>query len=491
MPASTRSEATGSTCYDACHMKTDFSQLALSQALLTVASELGFATATPIQAQAIPVLLEGKDLVGQSKTGSGKTAAFGLPMIDKVDLRTREPGALVLCPTRELAAQVARELRKFGRRHPGLSVVVLSGGEPVRFQATALSRGSHIVVGTPGRVLDHVRRENLRLGGMATVVLDEADRMLEMGFQKEVEAILKDLPTKRQTLLFSATFPGSIEALSAKYQNKPVRIRVEDDPEQTSDTCQWLVRAKVDGKPAALMNILEQHPHESALIFVNFKSVAATVESELSKHGLSVASLHGDIEQFDRDRVMAKFRNGSTRVLVATDVAARGLDVAKLDLVVNYELPSQPEVYLHRIGRTGRAGKPGLAISLCGERDGGRIKEIERYMGMPISLAPSPSSTPPSPSSRRAPTAEPAATRDAKMQTLRIAGGRKDKLRPGDILGALTGEAGGLSAEHVGTIEIHDRFSYVAVSKAESAKALRSLCDGRIKGKRFKTTLVQ
>jgi ATP-independent RNA helicase DbpA len=165
--------------------------------------------------------------------------------------------------------------------------------------------------------------------------------------------------------------------------------------------------------------------------------------------------------------------------------------VAKLDLVVNYELPSQPEVYLHRIGRTGRAGKPGLAISLCGERDGGRIKEIERYMGMPISLAPSPSSTPPSPSSRRAPTAEPAATRDAKMQTLRIAGGRKDKLRPGDILGALTGEAGGLSAEHVGTIEIHDRFSYVAVSKAESAKALRSLCDGRIKGKRFKTTLVQ
>jgi len=464
-------------------MKTEFSQLALSQALLTVASELGFATATPIQAQAIPVLLEGKDLVGQSKTGSGKTAAFGLPMIDKVDLRTREPGALVLCPTRELAAQVARELRKFGRRHPGLSVVVLSGGEPVRFQTTALLRGSHIVVGTPGRVLDHVRRENLRLGRIATVVLDEADRMLEMGFQKEVEAILKELPAKRQTLLFSATFPGSIEALSAKYQSEPVRIRVEDDPQQASEIRQWLVRAKVDGKLAALVRILEQHAHESALIFVNFKSVAATVENELSKHGLSVASLHGDIEQFDRDRVMAKFRNGSTRVLVATDVAARGLDVAKLDLVVNYELPSQPEVYVHRIGRTGRAGKPGLAISLCGERDGGRIKEIERYLGMPISTEPSALSF------TRATPAEP--TRDAKMQTLRIAGGRKDKLRPGDILGALTGEAGGLSAEQVGTIEIHDRFSYVAVSKAESAKALRSLCDGRIKGKRFKTTLVQ
>jgi ATP-independent RNA helicase DbpA len=265
-----------------------------------------------------------------------------------------------------------------------------------------------------------------------------------------------------------------------------VRIRVEDDPRQASDTRQWLVRTKVAGKLAALMGILEQHPHESALIFVNFKAVAATVESELSKHGLSVASLHGDIEQFDRDRVMAKFRNGSTRVLVATDVAARGLDVAKLDLVVNYELPSQPEVYIHRIGRTGRAGKPGLAISLCTERDGGRIKEIERAMGMPLSQAPSSSSTPPSSSSSSS-----SSSSDAKMQTLRIAGGRKDKLRPGDILGALTGEAGGLSAEHVGTIEIHDRFSYVAVSRAESARGLRSLCEGRIKGKRFKTTLVQ
>jgi ATP-independent RNA helicase DbpA len=204
-----------------------------------------------------------------------------------------------------------------------------------------------------------------------------------------------------------------------------------------------------------------------------------------------VASLHGDIEQFDRDRVMAKFRNGSTRVLVATDVAARGLDVAKLDLVVNYELPSQPEVYVHRIGRTGRAGKPGLAISLCGERDGGRVQEIERYMRMPIPWAPSPSSRSPSSSSRRATPEEQAVARDATMQTLRIGGGRKDKLRPGDILGALTGEAGELRAEHVGTIEIHDRFSYVAVTKAASAKALRSLCEGRIKGKRFKTTLVQ
>ena len=468
-------------------MKTDFCELALSKALLTVASELGFTTPTPIQAQAIPVLLEGKDVVAQSKTGSGKTAAFGFPLIDKLDkldLQTRTTGALVLCPTRELSAQVARELRKFGRRHPGLSVVVLSGGEPVRFQATALSRGAHIVVGTPGRVLDHLRRENLQLAGVAIVVLDEADRMLEMGFQKEVEAILKEVPAKRQTLLFSATFPGSIEALSAKYQTKPVHLRVEADPQETSETRQWLVRVKSDGKLAALMNILDQHPHESALVFANFKSVAASIETELTKRGLSVASLHGDVEQFDRDRVMAKFRNGSTRVLIATDVAARGLDVANLDLVVNFELPSQPEIYVHRVGRTGRAGKPGLAISLCTERDGGRIQEIERFIGAPLSLAPS------SPSATTQRLEKGAPPREAKMETLRIAGGRKDKLRPGDILGALTGEAGGLSAAHVGTIEIHDRFSYVAVRKSESAKAVRSLSEGRIKGKRFKTTLV-
>jgi ATP-independent RNA helicase DbpA len=477
------SEDPRNTCYGVRPMKTDFGELALSKALLTVASELGFQALTPIQAQAIPVVLEGKDVVAQSKTGSGKTAAFGLPLIDKLDLRTRSPGALVLCPTRELSAQVARELRKFGRRHPGLAVVVLTGGEPVRFQATALSRGAHVVVGTPGRVLDHLRRENLRLAGVATVVLDEADRMLEMGFQKEVEAILKELPAKRQTLLFSATFPGSIEALSAKYQTTPVRLRVEADAQETSNTRQWLVRVKSEGKLAALASILDQHPHESALVFVNFKSVAATIETELTKRGRSVASLHGDIEQFDRDRVMAKFRNGSIRILVATDVAARGLDVTNLDLVVNFELPSQPEVYVHRVGRTGRAGKPGLAISLCTERDGGRLKEIERFTGVPLAQAPSSQSV-------KAEGNEKSAPREAKMETLRIAGGRKDKLRPGDILGALTGEAGGLSADHVGTIEIHDRFSYVAVSKSESAKAVRSLSEGRIKGKRFKTTLV-
>jgi ATP-independent RNA helicase DbpA len=462
-------------------MTTQFSDLALSKALLTVAAELGFTTMTPIQAQAIPVLLAGKDLIGQSKTGSGKTAAFGFPIIDRVDLATREPAALVLCPTRELGAQVARELRKFGRRHPGLSVVVLSGGEPVRFQAAALSHGAHIVVGTPGRVLDHVRRQTLALARVSTVVLDEADRMLEMGFQKEMEDILKQLPSKRQTLLFSATFPGSIEALSGKCQDHPVHIRIEEDRQATAETRQWLMRVEGANKLDALMEVLGQHAQESALIFANFKATAASIEEHLAQNGVSAASLHGDIEQFDRDRVMAKFRNGSTRVLVATDVAARGLDVANLDLVVNYELPSQPEIYVHRIGRTGRAGKPGLAISLGTARDRERIKDIERYTG--VALSPMPKV--------RAERAQGPGIQEAKMDTLRIGGGRKDKLRPGDILGALTGEAGGLAAADVGTIEIHDRFSFVAISKRQSAKALRSLAEGRIKGKKFRTTLVQ
>jgi ATP-independent RNA helicase DbpA len=460
-------------------METEFRELALSPALLSVVEELGLRTLTPIQAQAIPALLAGKDVVGESRTGSGKTAAFGLPLLERVNLKLRAPAALVLCPTRELSAQVGRELRKFGRKHPGLAVVVLAGGEPVRFQATALERGVHVVVGTPGRVCDHLRRSNLDLGHVTTVVLDEADRMLEMGFQAEMVQILDALPTSRQTAFFSATFPRSIAALSQKYQQAPVHIRIESGAEEHADTRQVSIRASDAQKPEALLRALEQFPHESALIFANFKATVSQIEQHLTARGLSVASLHGDIEQFDRDRVLAKFRNGSTRVLVATDVAARGLHVDHLDLVVNFELPSQPEVYVHRIGRTGRAGRPGVAVSLCNPREVSRIALIERVTGFAIEAAEQLSSTP-----------APEPARAAKTDTLRISGGRKDKLRPGDILGALTGEAGGLAEADIGRIEIHDRFTYIAVSKSASAAAQRGLAQGRIKGKKFKVTLV-
>jgi len=463
--------------------ETDFAALPLSAELLAVVAELGFQRLTPIQAEAIPVLLKGQDLVGQSRTGSGKTAAFALPLLQRLELATREIGALVLCPTRELSAQVAREIRRLGRRHPGLTVLVLAGGEPVGRQIGALEKGVHIAVGTPGRVLDHLRRRTLRVHRVATVVLDEADRMLDMGFQEDMDKILRALPKERQTVFFSATFPSSIEALCQKHQNEPVFVKVEAEPEAAREIRQLVVRAEQEQKIGALRWVLAQHSHESALIFANLKATVAEIGKVLREASVSTGTLHGDLEQYDRDRVMAKFRNGSTRVLVATDVAARGIDIENLDLVVNFDLPSQPEVYVHRIGRTGRAGKVGLAVSIATQRDQLKIDAIERLTGVKLTI----SERPAVPRGEKAALAQ-ALERDAKMATLRISGGRKQKLRPGDILGALTGEAGGLAAEDIGKIEIHDHFSYVAVRKALSQGAQQSLSQGRIKGRKFQVT---
>jgi ATP-independent RNA helicase DbpA len=466
-------------------MSSDFASLPLSPALLSVVHDLGFAELTPIQEQSIPALLDGKDLVGQSKTGSGKTAAFALPLLHQLDLSLREVQGLVLCPTRELSAQVARELRKLGRNLAGLSVLTLAGGQEVREQARALERGAHLAVGTPGRLLDHLQRRNLKVHRVATVVLDEADRMLDMGFGEDVGKVLKALPKARQTVFFSATYPATIRELSAKYQNDPLRVTISDESEAAPQTKELVVHVAPEQKLDALRWVLQHYPHDSALVFANLKVTVAELARVLgARHG-SVASLHGDLEQFDRDRVMAKFRNSSTRVLIATDVAARGIDLEKLDLVVNYELPTQPEIYVHRIGRTGRAGQVGLAVSLCARAEQPRLEAIELYTGS--ALIPVERERPP-PAVTQA-RAEPVA--DAKMETLRLSGGRKDKLRPGDILGALTGEAGGLAGTDIGKIEIHDRFSYVAVAKPAAKRAVTSLNEGRIKGKRFKAELVK
>jgi ATP-independent RNA helicase DbpA len=470
-----------------------FDSLPLSAALLRVVSELGFAQPTPIQARSIPLLLAGRDLIGQSRTGSGKTAAFALPLLDKVRVAERRVQGLVLCPTRELCAQVARELRKLGRKHAGLQVLVLAGGEPLRPQANALEKGVHLAVGTPGRVLDQLGRGNLDLRRVSTLVLDEADRMLDMGFQDEMEEILKQLPPARQTVFFSATFPPSIEAMSRKYQRDPERVQIDDAPSEQPDIAQQLLTIEPEQKLRGLRFVLEHHPHEAALVFVNLKATAAELEKALSRAGVSAASLHGDLEQFERDRVLAKFRNASTRVLVATDVAARGIDVESLDLVVNYDLPSQPAIYVHRIGRTGRAGKRGLAISLASQREKPKLKAIEATTGVRlerISLAPEQAVA--DASDTEQPSAPPQAlAREARMDTLQISGGRKQKMRPGDILGALTGEAGGLAGAQVGKIEIHDHFSYVAVDKSASRAAQQSLSSGRIKGKKFVVTFVK
>lgn len=458
-----------------------FSSLRLSSALVQVVQELGFQKLTPIQAEGIPVLLEGKDLVGQAKTGSGKTAAFSLPILEKLDLRDRKIQSIVLCPTRELCTQVAGEMRKLGRRLPGLQVLVLSGGQPLFPQLTALEKGVHLVVGTPGRVLDLVNRRKLDLSSVATLVLDEADRMLDMGFQEEMEKILSEVPKTRQTVFFSATFPNSIVTLSRTYQRNPVTVKIDDPERSRVDIRQVYYEVEPGDKLKALLWLLQQNPSESAIVFCNLKVTVIELHEALTRAEVSSGSLHGDLEQNERDKVMAKFRNQSTRVLVATDVAARGIDIPDLDLVINFDLP-KPDVYVHRIGRTGRAGKKGLAISMVTSQQGRRIPDIENFTNTEIQKKEIAS----------LPHLKVGVVNWAsKMETLSISGGRKDKVRPGDILGALTGEAGRIQGSDIGKIEIHDRFTYVAVSKNVADLLIDRLRNGRIKGRKFRVEKVR
>jgi len=466
----------------------NFEALSLSPLLIEVVRELGFEKLTPIQARAIPILLEGKDVIGQAETGSGKTVAFALPLLEQLgsDLNHRRLlQALVLCPTRELCIQVTREIRKLGRRHPGLQVLALAGGQPIYGQLSALEKGVHIAVGTPGRVLDHVIRQTLDLRKLKFLILDEADRMLDMGFENEMKKILAAVPKTRQTAFFSATYPKSIEAMSRAYQNHPVHVKIDERSENQQVIKQLFYETTHEMKLKALLWLLQQNRAESAIIFCNFKTTVIQLGETFAQSGLSAACLHGDMEQSDRDRVMAKFRNLSTRLLISTDVAARGLDIENLDLIVNYELPATPAIYVHRIGRTGRAGKRGLAISIMTSREKGKLQNIEKFTKAKIerkTVAPLENGD--LESLKR--TLQQERQADVKMATLFISGGRKEKLRPGDILGALTGDAGKLSAQDIGKIEIHDHFSYVAISKAIANLALERLRKGQIKGRRFR-----
>ena len=472
-----------------------FESLSLSAKLKEVIKDLGYQTMTPIQEQSLPYLLEGRDLIGQSKTGSGKTAAFTIPVLEKLDRensdfqRAPKLETLILCPTRELCMQVAREIRKLGKKHIGLQVLPLTGGQPLGPQMFALDKGVHIAVGTPGRVLDLLSKRALDLRGIKTLILDEADRMLDMGFQDEMEEILRDLPDNRHTVLFSATFPPSIDFLSQKYQKDAIRITINDEnaplPNITQqayevlpsegETYEFTDRLKV------LLFCLGELSPEACMIFVNFKADAVELSRELTHFGVSAGALHGDLEQPERDSIMAKFRNQSIRVLVATDVAARGIDVESMDAVINFELPQKSDVYVHRIGRTGRAGKSGVAISLYLPHQKIKLETIEKFTNVPIERIEGIdlSDSDLSEIARKL-------KLEAKMVTLYLSVGRKNKMRPGDILGALTGEAGGLEAKDIGKIEIQDFFSFVAVSKGVAKRALQSLRDGRIKGRKVR-----
>jgi len=450
----------------------EFSSLPLKPAFLDNIVSLGYTRLTPIQAESLPSILEGKDVIAQAKTGSGKTACFGIGILSGLDLSSFRVQALVVCPTRELADQVCKEIRRLARFTQNIKVLALCGGTPFRPQADSLEGGVHIVVGTPGRLQEHLRKRSLRLGNLKILVLDEADRMLDMGFEEAVTDIISHAPTHRQTLLFSATFADPIRAMSRKFQHKPVTVSVET--QHRDDVIeQRFYQIEKGRRINALGYLLAYYRPESTVIFCNTRKDCSDIANELQSIGFSVQALHGDLEQKDRDQVLVRFANKSCSMLVATDVAARGLDIKDLQAVINYELPWDPEVYVHRIGRTGRAGQKGLALSLCTQQELNRVKAIEAYQSAPANwdeVAPLPMG--------REHRFEP------PMVTLWIAGGRKDKVRPGDILGALTGDAG-IAGSEVGKMDIFDNHAYVAIKRNSVDKALNCLRNGKIKGRGF------
>jgi ATP-independent RNA helicase DbpA len=436
-------------------------------------SSLGYLEMTPIQAHTLPLILAGKDVIAKAKTGSGKTAAFGIGLLFRVVVASPRVQALVLCPTRELADQVGKELRRLARFTDNLKVLTICGGVPFGPQSGSLEHGAHVVVGTPGRLLDHLRRGSIDLGWLQTLVLDEADRMLDMGFQDELSALIAATPEKKQTLLFSATYPEAIAAMSASIQHDPIEVSVDEAHDEDAIE-QVLYLVDEEGRPAALARILGHFRPESTLVFCNTRKQCQEVAEALAKRGWSVLAIHGDLEQSERDQVLVRFANKSVSVLVATDVAARGLDIKELSAVINYEISRDPEIHVHRIGRTGRAGMHGVALSLATANEGRRVQAVEALLGATIIRGEIDALV----NAAGEPLAPP-------MATLCIAGGRKNKIRPGDILGALTGVAG-IAGSEVGRIDVLDSHAYVAVSRTSAAQALCCLSGNKIKGRFFK-----
>ena len=449
-----------------------FSSLPLKPALLENIESLGYTHLTPIQAESLPHILEGRDVIAQAKTGSGKTAAFGIGLLSRLDLTSFRVQALVICPTRELADQVCKEIRRLARFTQNIKVLSLCGGVPFGPQIGSLEHGVHIVVGTPGRLQEHLRKRSLRLSNLKMLVLDEADRMLDMGFEEVITDVISYAPTHRQTLLFSATYSDPIREISQQFQFKPVSVSVDSNHQEDAIEQRFYQIEKAQ-RLNALGYLLSYHRPESSVVFCNTKRECQEIKNALDNCGFSVQTLHGDLEQKHRDQVLVRFANKSCSILVATDVAARGLDIKELQAVINYDLPWDPEIYVHRIGRTGRAGKKGLALSLCTEAELNRVTAIEDYQDTKVrwdDVAPFQMIY--------------QARFEPPMVTLWINGGRKDKVRPGDILGALTGETG-ITGSEVGQIDIFDGHAYVAIKQASADKALACLSKGKIKGRNF------
>ena len=460
----------------------DFSALSLPAHVLANLTQLGYHQMTPIQAAALPVALLGKDLIAQAKTGSGKTAAFGIALLANLNPRRFAVQAMVLCPTRELADQVSIEIRRLARAQENVKVVTLCGGVPLRNQTASLDNGAHIIVGTPGRIMDHLARGHLKLDALSTLVLDEADRMLDMGFYDDIATVAQQCPATRQTLLFSATYPEGIAKLSQKFMKAPQTITVQAQHEASKIRQRWYEVPHTPGDQArlqAVAQLLNHYRPVSTLAFCNTKAQCRALVAHLQGQGFSALALFGELEQRERDQVLVQFSNRSCSVLVATDVAARGLDIAQLEMVVNVDVTPDAEVHIHRIGRTGRADQEGWAISLASLDEMGAVGKIEQLQKAESDWHPLSELTPSSAQPLRPP-----------MVTLQIVGGRKEKIRAGDVLGALTGDAG-FTREQVGKINVNEFSTYVAVDRRIGAQALQQLSDGRVKGKTVRVRLLE
>ena len=456
-----------------------FETLGLSQEFLNNLHQLGLTQMTPIQALSLPLTLKGEDLIAQASTGSGKTLAFALPLVQKLEAPRLNVQALVLCPTRELADQVTQEIRRFARAVDNIKVITLCGGVALRAQVNSLMHGAHVVVGTPGRILDHIDKGNLHLGAVQTLVLDEADRMLDMGFMDDIKKVVQHCGVNRQTLLFSATYPEGIDQLAAQFLRNPksVKVQVQLDLGVVE---QIYFQVTESDRFAATAKLLEHYQPANALAFCNTKQQCRELVTYLQALGFSAMALFGELEQRERDQVMVQFANRSCNILVATDVAARGLDVAELAAVINVDVSPDPEVHLHRIGRTGRAGAKGLALTLADMDEMGFVGRIEQLQNRESTWEELSKLSAPSSPTRPLP---------APMATLQIVGGRKEKIRAGDVLGAMTGEAG-FQKEQIGKINVNEFSTYVAVNADIAREAVKRLSEGRIKGKTVRVRLL-
>jgi ATP-dependent RNA helicase DeaD len=557
-----------------------FDELSLSADIQNAITDMGFIEASPIQSQAIPHILEGKDVIGQAQTGTGKTAAFGIPALEMIDTHEKHVQAVVMCPTRELAVQVANEIKKLAKYKKGLNVLPIYGGESIERQITGLKRGVQIVIGTPGRIIDHLDRKTLSFKQVKMVVLDEADEMLNMGFREDIEMILSKMPEERQTILFSATMAKPILALTKKYQKDPVHVKVTKAELTVSSIEQAFFNIKESAKLQVMAQLIDMHNLQLMLVFCNTKRKVDQVTEELQSMGYKAESIHGDLRQSQRNTVMSKFRNGNTNILVATDVAARGIDVENVDAVFNYDLPMDFEYYVHRIGRTGRAGKSGKAFSfVTGRNDAARLRDIENYTKVKIKRAEVPTAVdmadikkiklleklkkaselkgldkyeamledfrsegftlhqlaalllrmslgmdeekkkfvsaerperdfnedrgrdrrdrgdrrdrsdrdrgdkPKRERMKDSKFKERSSGGNGKMVRLFINVGKMDKVRAGDIVGALTGETG-IEGDSIGVIDIYDKFSFVEVPKTVVDQVLDGMNDNSIKGRK-------